>query len=355
MTEEFDQNKTEDPTPRRRERAREEGEVLFSPDLTSGVALLTMTFLAYLFGSQFVTLLSQPMEESFAQLRRLNWGVVETTAAAQWFLSRAMTTAGIVGGLSIVVALGMTQVQSGLTFTTKPISPNWEKISPTKGWTRLLSADSFFRGGLSLLKVGSSVMIAIVCLSLSFVAIRKLAALVATSAINSGSEVVVQLLLILACGSLVWGAVDYAFKRYRHELKLKMSKQEVKDEQKDDQGDPQIRARMRRAQLESLQRQALKDVPRATMVITNPTHYAVALKYETGQMNAPVVIAKGKDLFARRIGAVAREHGVPVLERPPLTRAIFAMADIGDEIPVEFYRTIAELLAQVYRIKHGII
>ena len=354
MAEEFDQNKTEEPTVRRRERAREEGEVLFSPDLTAGVTLLAMTLLAFLFGSQFVDSLSLALEESITRLRRTNWGIPETISVGQWFLSRAMATAGVVAGTTIVIALGVTQIQSGLTFTVKPISPNWEKISLSKGWSRLLSIDSFFRGVLSVLKLSSSVTISIVFVCVGFVSIRKLAALNAISAIESGGEMATRLLLSLACGSLVWGAVDFGFRRYRHELKLRMSKQEVKDEQKDDQGDPQVRARIRRAQLESLQRRALTEVPRATMVITNPTHFAVAIRYETGRMNAPVVVAKGKDLFARRIAKIARESGIPVLERKPLTRAIFALANVGDEIPVEFYRAIAELLAHVYRIKGGV-
>ena len=296
--------------------------------------------------------LAVSMIEPATDLRRMDWGVPATLAAAQWFLSRAFATAGIVSCLAVLISLLATCLPSGFTLTFKPLTPNWEKISLTNGWDKLFSVESALRGGIATLKVCSAVAVVSGLLIYNTDEIRQIGQHGTALALVSTGHLLGQLMLRLAAVALVWGFADFGLRHWRHEQKLKMSRQEIKDEQKDDQADPHIRARMRRVQIESIQRRALADVPRATLVITNPTHFAVALKYESGRMNAPVVVAKGKDLFARRISSIAREHGVPVLERKPLTRAIYALAEIGDEIPFEFYRAIAELLAHVYRIKN---
>lgn len=352
MAEEFDQNRTEEPTPRRRERAREEGDVLVSPDLTASVSLVFLAFFLQLFGAWWIRSLANSIAVPLTQLRRMDWDVSATVVAGQWFLSRACLAGGVVSGLVVVVAISTILVQSGFSFTVKPLTPNWERLSPAGNWNKLLSVESLSRSGIALLKVVSVMLVAGMHLAKNTNLIRHIGHLGQVQAFATIGSLLLGLMLRLGGIALVWGVVDFSIRRWRRELKLKMSKQEIKDEHKDDQGDPQIRARMRRVQLESAQRRALTEVPSATLVITNPTHFAVALKYESGRMNAPVVVAKGKDLFARRIARIARENGVPVLERKPLTRAIYALADVGDEIPAEFYRAIAELLAHVYRLKN---
>lgn len=169
--------------------------------------------------------------------------------------------------------------------------------------------------------------------------------------VQVGWDMIRQLLMFVAGAALTWGAADYGFRWYRNELKLRMTRDELKEEIKSESGDPHMKARIRRMQKEAAQRKTLQDVPKATVVLTNPTHYAVALQYEAGVMNAPKVVAKGKGAFARRIAEIARENGVPVLERKPLARALYALGEVGKEIPVEYFRAVAEILAYVYKLK----
>jgi flagellar biosynthetic protein FlhB len=173
------------------------------------------------------------------------------------------------------------------------------------------------------------------------------------SSISFGWNMTVQVMLWLSGTAFLWGAADYGFRWFRLEQKLRMSREEIKDESKEEQGDPQLKSRQRKMQREAAQRKSLGDVPRASVVITNPTHYAVALQYLPGQMQTPRILAKGSGAFARRIANVAREHGIPVLERKPLTRALYALGKVGEDIPLEFYRAVAEILAYVYRLKRN--
>lgn len=347
-----DQSRTEEATPRRRERARQEGQVLFSPDLSAGVMLSLVSVACYVFRGDLLALTTSPLVTTFQYLGMREWGMSETVLAGRWLIGHLFFMSGLVFVLTSGSALLITQLQSGFTITFQPLVPNWEKISPVAGWRKLISLDSLFRGLLAVCKLVTSLVVVVMLIRLAVEEFRVAAATAMEPAHNVVQRLLLRLLLTLSGVSLVWGIADYAMRFLRQEEKLKMSKQEVKDEQKEDQLDPQLKAKQRRLQQQmAARRRTLKEVPQATMVITNPTHYAIALKYQTGVMSAPVVIAKGTDEFALRIADTARRHGVPVLERKPLTRAIFALAEVGDEIPAVYYRAIAELLAHVYRLK----
>lgn len=352
MADQQDQSRTEQATPRRRDRAREEGQVVFSPDLSAGLMLLVVSLLGWLISTAQPHTMLAPFAEGFLHLEKRDWGHNETVLASQWLLTWLVTAVAIIGGITTGTTLLVTQLQSGFTVTTQPLVPKWEKLSLANGWQRLISIDSIIRGGMAIVKLATSIAVVYVLLWASIKNNQQLAAGISTSSASPFLSSLISAALGLSGVTLFWGIVDYGIRWLRHEQKLKMSRQEIKDEQKEDQIDPQIRGRMRRAQQAAAKRQrALQEVPSATMVITNPTHYAIALRYQTGTMSAPVIVAKGTDGFARKIAEMARLNGVPVFERKPLTRAIYAMADIGEEIPAPFYRAIAELLAHVYRIK----
>ncbi len=168
-----------------------------------------------------------------------------------------------------------------------------------------------------------------------------------------GSAIAVKVLWSAAGAALAIGAADYGWHLWRREKRLMMSKEELKQEMKEDGGDPHQKARMKKMAREMTKRKGLKDVPTATVVLTNPTHYAVALRYDRSTSAAPIVVAKGSDALARQIARIARKHGVPVLERKPLTRALYKYVEIGKEIPPEFYQTVAEILAFLYRQKRA--
>jgi flagellar biosynthesis protein FlhB len=168
-----------------------------------------------------------------------------------------------------------------------------------------------------------------------------------------GWRLAVLLGLAIAAAMVVIGLLDYLFQRWRHEQDLKMTRRELKEERREDEGDPHMRARIRKLQREVGQRKMMQEVPNATVVITNPTHIAVALQYERGLTNAPKVVAKGADLLAMQIRRIAGRHGVPVLERKPLAQALYLAVDVDQEIPAEFYHAIAEILAYIYRLNRA--
>jgi flagellar biosynthetic protein FlhB len=153
--------------------------------------------------------------------------------------------------------------------------------------------------------------------------------------------------------SLGLALIDYLVKWFRNEQKLMMSREEIKQEQKDDSGDPHLKAAIRKKQREARRRQSVRDVPKATVILTNPTHLAIAIQYEPGQMKAPRIVAKGAGVFAKNIVRIAKENNIPVLERKPLARALFKSVDVGQEIPFDFFRAIAEILAQIYKTKQA--
>jgi len=353
MAEEFDDNKTEEPTPRRRESSREDGQVVFSPDLTAGLMLLCMALACWMFGGMWFRHFGATVAEQIRGVDRTEWGVSQTMLSVRWLMvNLVLIGGGIVGGAWILNAAAAA-FQAGLGFHTKPLMPKPEKLSMVKGFERIFSMDGAMKAFMSVLKLVITLATAAI-----FVWVSREGASTATrgsldQSLSYTGDVATRLMLALALVTLTLGALDYMFKRYRHEQKLKMSREEVKREHKEDQGDAQIKQRIRRFQQESRKKRSLLDVPTATAVITNPTHFAVAVRYDAATSAAPMIVAKGADSFARQIIAVAKKNGVPVLERKPVARALFAMTEVGDEIPMEMYRAVAEILAEVYRRKRA--
>lgn len=354
MAEETDDNKSEAPTPRRRESAREDGQVVFSPDLTAGILLFSMALGCWMFGSSWIQYLGGLIADQVKSVRRIEWGLPQTLLSVQWLGAQMMIVSGgiAIGAwlLNATTAAG----QAGLGFHTKPLILNPDRLSIVQGWSRLWSLDSFMKGALALLKVTTVIVVAaaFVWLTRNRLSLETRGTL--KQSVSSFGHIAVNLMVILGGVTLCFGAVDYLFRWYRHEEKLKMSLQDLKQEQKDDQGDQQIKQQMRKFQQDARKRKSLQDVPSASAVITNPTHFAVAIRYESGNSTAPIVVAKGADQFARQIIKMAQQHGVPVTERKPVARALFAMTEVGDEIPLELYRAVAEILADVYRRKHAV-
>ncbi|WP_437187024.1 EscU/YscU/HrcU family type III secretion system export apparatus switch protein [Planctomicrobium sp. SH668] len=355
MAESTNDNKTEDPTPHRRETAREDGQVVYSPDLNSAVAIFFVAVASLWMVPLMIGQTQRILSERIVTLDGSDWTVASTQIAGQWFFNHLWGIAGVASVIFLGINLLLSQIQVGFLITPKPLVPKWEKLDMAKGFQKIFSLESVVRGMMAVLKVSTLGIVSCVVCYLWRNTLQKEAHGPVIHSVVLGWEMLIQLMMSLAGTALLWGITDYCFKWYRNEQKLRMSKQEVKDEQKSENGDPQVKSRIRRMQREASQRKSLKDVPRASVVITNPTHYAVALRYESGVMSAPKVIAKGSGAFAKRIAATAREHGVPVLERKPLTRALYALAEVGKEIPLEYFRAVAEILAYVYRIKNGLM
>ncbi len=343
--------KTEAPTPRRREEAREQGNVARSPDLTAAVIIIAGMLMLNWYGPGLVRALRVLMTQLLS--REWIWdsgidGISETILRSAGAVALAMMPL-LIGIMLAAVLVNLAQV--GLFFSPKRLRPKLEALSPLKGLTRL-----FGRGNglvsllMNLLKLSLVGLVSYSAIrgrmpqimamqELSFLQIFALAAaMVYSIAIRLG-----LLLLLLAL-------IDYSYQRWRNERTLRMSTQEIKDEMRRMEGDPRVKQRRRQIALQRVMQRIRKEVPTADVVVTNPTEIAIALKYDHEAMHAPRVIAKGQGYIAQLIRQIAIENGVPILERKPLARALYKLVEIGQEIPEQFYAAVAEILAYVYEL-----
>ena len=347
------QNRTEKPTPRRRERARADGDVAYSSDLTAAAGLAAVATLVQAGGESWAGSLGRGIESSLAGVVTSEWTFTHTCIVARWVALQLLMAAGIVSGavISLTVFAGM--MQTGVRVTTASLTLKWERLFSAQGLTRLWSVDSLAKTLTVLLKLTVITIVAGIAAFQQLSVLHAVGASTFRQTTGLGAAVVVRVLWSAAAAALAIGLADYAWHLWRREQRLKMTKQELKQEAKEEGGDPHLKARMRKMQREMARRKGLKDVPTATVVLTNPTHYAVALKYDKNSAAAPIVVAKGSDALAKQIARIARKHGVPVLERKPLTRALYKYVEVGKEIPSEFYQTVAEILAFLYRQKRS--
>jgi len=277
-------------------------------------------------------------------------------------LSVILAKTALVQGLSVVgpllavlfvIGAAVGVAQAGFHVSSKPLVPDWGRLSWAKGWKRIFSTRSLARGFSSVAKVSAVALLVLWVLHHQVDDISIAGHGTVERATALGWRLAVFLAMAIAAAMVVIGLLDYLFQRWRHEQDLKMTRRELEEERKEEEGDPHMRARIRKLQREVGQRRMMQDVPNATVVITNPTHIAVAIQYERGLMSAPKVVAKGADLLAMQIRQIAERHDVPVLERKPLARALYLAVDVGEEIPAEFYHAIAEILAYIYRLSRA--
>ncbi len=344
-------DRTERATPRRREKARERGQVTLSQEVNSTLVLLGAFSLlllgtghmgrtlginaVYLFGQAHV--LRPDLPGALAAILGGNGAVVLKTLAP--FLVAVM-----------VAGLAANLIQVGWHPSASAMAFRWENLNPVNGLKGIVGKRAGFELLKNLIKFGLIALIAWKTISGLQPELAGLGLLPIEGAAAVGrmslAKLVFRILVMLAALSIV----DWAFQKWQYEDNVRMSRQEVKEEYKDLEGDPQIKARIRAIQIETARRRMLADVPRADVVVTNPTHFAVALRYEPGDM-APKVLAKGQDHLAQRIKGIARDARVPVIENKPLARGLYKTAKVGDFIPDVLYQAVAEVLAYVYRLK----
>lgn len=343
------EDRTEAATPKRREDARKKGMVARSPELGPAVVLMTGLLAIRFFGPRLL--------EGFRTVAKSCIGAagsVPSTESLWPLLGQSaihMAGAAVPVLLCLVVASVVIGVaQSGVNFTTAPLSPDWSRVNPLKGAVRLVSMHALIDLVRSLLKVA---ILTAICLSFAkgvWVLLLSLSQFGLAVGLSKSAGLLSTLLLRTGGALTVLAAVDYGVQRWQFERSLRMTKQEVREEMRQLEGDPVIRSYVRRRHREMGHRRMMEAVPTATAVVTNPTHVAVALRYESGKMAAPIVVAKGARLLAERIKEVARQHNVPIVEDPPLARALYKSVDVGNPIPPELYRAVAEILAFVYRL-----
>lgn len=341
------EDRTEDPTARRRQEARERGQAAISVDLTTAVALLGAVALLNWFGPGM-------LREMFVMLRDLeSASEVRLDGLSIWLTRAALAAVAILTPFllaSFLIVAGGALLQTGALIAWSRVKPDLQNLSLARGLKRLFSLDSFVKLGQSLFKIVLIGWIAYYTIQHELMAMINSSTAAALSILTMAGAATVTLALRLALMLLILGLVDWFIQWRKHERGLRMTKQEVRDELRNMDGDPHMKARRRRIQNKLAMQRMAQDVPKADVVVTNPTEYAVALRYDEASMAAPRVIAKGRDYLALRIREIAAAHRVPIVQRPPLARAIYAAVDVGQEVPQQFYRAIAEVLAYVYKL-----
>ena len=341
-------------TQRRRDQARKEGNVARSPEFGAASTLLAMVVAlhAALPGAMGQSLLDNIHVAFRFDTNDLNFNI---GTAHSWQVQMLYWAGRIIIpalALALVLGLAVNIGQVGFHVTAEALSPKWDRINPLSGLKRLFS----LRGTVELVKgIAKMAIVGGICYSTIRDAVDGgMLGIVGASlshTIGMAGALLWQIGLRVAIALLILAVADYAYQRYDHEKNLRMSASEVKQEMKDTDGDPYTKARVRRIQREMSKRRMMKDVPKADVVITNPTHFAIALIYEStpGKPSAPKVVAKGQDFIAQQIKELAREHKVPIVENKPLAQQLYKTVEIGQEIPGELYEAVAQVLAFVYR------
>lgn len=345
------QARTEAASPRRRAEARKQGQVASSGDLTAALVLISMLLLmsyaSPAIGRKLLQVFSNDLPATMAQHEFSVGQTVQVGRASSLFLI-STSSALLVGGFVLGVAANVLQIGFHPSAQTVALKPS--RLSPTNGIKKIFSARGAVRTTLAIVKFtasGSAILAA--CYVRRDSLLTSHGSLVED--VVQGWENCLFIALISSVALLVAGGIDFLFQRWQHDEDIKMTRQEVKDETKESDGDPRVKAKIRQLQSEAAKLRTLNEVPKASVVITNPTHIAVAIRYERGIMAAPKVVAKGKGIMAKRIRKRALESGVPIVERKPIARALFAAADVGSEIPTSLYRAVAEILAHVYGLR----
>jgi flagellar biosynthesis protein FlhB len=347
---------TEKATPKRRQEARQRGQVPRSQELAGSVIFLTSVFVIH--ALQNVTLGRMQAAVSAALSHIADHG--DPTVRSVWILF-AQAGAGIGMGVVIVFAVAMIAgilanvLQFGFVFTLKPLTPNIAKLNPMSGFTRLFSKHTAVSFAKQLLKLAAVGVVLYTTISNNLQLFVDAGQSTPATMVSMTAELIYQIAWRFGLLLVIVGLLDYAYERWQLEENLKMTKQEVKDEWRQSEGNPEAKAALKRRQREFARRRMMAAVPRATVVVTNPTHFAIALEWDEVTMEAPVVIAKGADLLARRIREIAREHGIPIMENPPLARTLYDRVDLDQPIPPNLYAAVAQVIAFVYRLKRKTI
>lgn len=354
MAEAQNGEKTEKPSAKKLQEARKHGNVPRSMDLVAALSLLAVTTVLANTGALSLARLQRRLVDGMNALD--SWARTPLTPEGLGVIvmNDGATLGLIIAPVMIAAALtGLAGnlVQSGWVFAPEKLTPDFTRLSPAAGFRRLAPSQS----GVTLLKAVLSVtIVASLLWSLGAAALAETPRLAWMSPSGAGAEAWrwVRTLLLQGGGALLLlAAADVGWQWWRHYQSLKMSKQDQRDEARANEGNPEIKARVRRAQREMTRRRMLAAVPTATVVIANPTHFAVALEYRRGLMSAPVVVAKGQDVLAQKIKKIAYDHGVPTVENVPLAQALYKGAEVGDAIPAELFGAVAEVLAYLVRIR----
>jgi flagellar biosynthetic protein FlhB len=351
VSEESDLEKTEPASPRKLEKSREEGQVPRSPELSTFATLIAAGSSLWFMGGHITGELAGLLKDGMAVPRVVGFDAGLLTERLLEQAMHALLALAPFLVLMLLVALAAPMLLSGWLFTWNALAPKFSRLNPISGLGRMFSMHSLIELSKALLKAALIGGAGVWAIWHHKEAVLSLIAAPVAVGIGQMGELVAMSFLAVAGTMVLVAAVDVPFKLWDHHRQLKMTKEEARQEAKETEGNPQVKGRIRAQQREIARRRMMSEIPKADVIVTNPTHYSVALKYEDGKMGAPRVVAKGAHLLALRIREIATEHNVPILEAPPLARALYTHTELGDEIPHALYNAVAEVLAYVYQLR----
>ncbi len=347
-------DKTEKATPKKRRKAREEGQVLQSREMTSAIVLLCLFITMKVAGSYMYEQMYENFGVFFNGYQNLSdlFSIKGITKLSMNMILRFLKIVAPIFLVALITGIASGYAQVGFLFTTKPLSFKFSKLNPLNGFKKMFSIRSVTELVKSILKIviigyiGYTYLISEAknILNTMDMDVISIATYICITSINVAIRMCMAMLLL--------GVLDYGYQWWEYEKNLKMSKQEIKEEHKESEGNPEVKGKIRQKQRQMALRRMLQDIPKADVVITNPTHFAVAVKYDPKASDAPRVVAKGQDYIALRIKEIAKENKVEIVENKPLARTLFSTVEIGDKIPPELFQAVAEVLAFVYGLKN---
>src|SRR5579872_408196 len=347
---------TEKATPKRREEARGRGQVAKSSDLAGAVVFLAGVFVLH-------GLMPSALGTLSATVQEILWRTHEHqdfTINSVWMLfargfGGMALLLGVLFGTALLAGVLVNVLQTGFVMSLTPIAPSFNKINPVSGLQRLFSKQVLVNLGKQLLKLAAVMIIIYTSIAGNVTVLTTLGQLSPAQMVSFVGGLIFGIAWKFGMLLVLVGILDYAYEKWQYEENLKMSKQEVKDEYRQSEGNPEMKGALKRRQREFARRRMMAAVPKATVVVTNPTHFAVALEWDELKMEAPVVTAKGADLVAKRIREIAQENGVPIMENPPLARTLYAKVELDQAIPPNMYAAVAQVIAFVYKLKRKTI
>jgi len=350
MADDSDLERTEPASQRRLEQAREEGHVPQSRELSAFLVLIAGAGGVWIMGSWLANQVGSLMRQGLRLDHRAAFDESAMAGVLVELGSGALLTLAPLFVVLILAAVAGPIVLGGRVFSAKAFAADWSRIDPIKGFGRIFSIQGLAELLKALAKAALICGIALWVMWHEHQALFNLLSQPLHAGLASFFGVVMFSTVLIVAGMALIAAADVPFQLWQYHSRLRMTKEEVRQEAKELEGDPQVKARIRSQQREMARRRMMAEVPKADVVVTNPTHFAVALKYEAARMSAPRVVAKGRGLLAQRIREIAAESGVPTLEAPPLARALYRHADLGEQVPSALYTAVAEVMAYVYQL-----
>lgn len=352
MAEDSDLERTEDPSPRRLEEARGKGQIARSQELVTFSVLMSAVVGMMTLGSGIFAALKKVMTDNLRfdratlgdmdqLLKHLSQGAIDALTAMLPFM-----------GATVVAAIAASIVLSGWLFTLDAVAPKFDKLNPINGLTRIFSVRSLVEAFKAILKSGLIGGVAVATIWAQKEEVLQLIAMAPFQSLAYLFELVKFTMLMVVGSMAIIVMIDVPFQLWDYKRNLRMTKEEVKQEAKESEGDPQVKAKIRQLQMQAARQRMMSEIPKANVIVTNPTHYAVALQYDEKKMQAPRIVAKGAFLLAERIIEIGKESKVPVLRTPPLARALYHHAELGEDIPTALYTAVAEVLAYIMQLEN---